>query len=39
MKILILYKTKNGSTGQYARWIAEEMNADISNIKSSNIDS
>lgn len=38
MKILILYKTKYGSTEQYARWIAEEVNADIYDVGSFNID-
>ena len=28
-KILVIYKTKYGSTEQYAKWIAEELNADI----------
>ena len=37
MKILILFKTKYGSTEQYARWIAEEVKADISDVESFNI--
>lgn len=39
MKLLILYKTKYGSTEQYAKWIAEEVDADISDIESFNINS
>ena len=39
MKLLILYKTKYGSTEQYAKWIAEEVKADISDIESFNINS
>lgn len=38
MKLLILYKTKHGSTEQYAKWIAEEVNADIFDVKSFNKD-
>ena len=37
MNILILYKTKYGSTGQYAKWIAEEVKADISDVESFDI--
>ncbi len=33
LKILILYRTKYGSTEQYARWIAEEVQADLVKIK------
>ncbi len=32
-KILILYRTKYGSTEQYARWIAEEVRADLVKIE------
>ena len=33
LKILILYRTKYGSTEQYARWIAEEIRADLVKIE------
>ncbi len=33
LKILILYRTKYGSTEQYARWIAEEVRADLVKIE------
>jgi len=39
MKLLILFKTKYGSTEQYAKWITEELNADISDVESFNINS
>jgi len=32
MKTLVLYKTKYGSTGQYAKWTAEELRADLADI-------
>jgi flavodoxin len=32
-KILVMYYSKNGSTKQYAEWIAEGLNADLRNIK------
>jgi len=38
MKLLILYKTKHGSTEQYAQWIAEEVNAEKSDVESFNKD-
>jgi menaquinone-dependent protoporphyrinogen IX oxidase len=38
MKLLILYKTKHGSTEQYAQWIAEEVNAEISDVEKFNKD-
>ena len=37
MNILILYKTKYGSSEQYAKWIAEEVKADISDVESFDI--
>ena len=39
MKLLVLYKTKYGSTEQYAKWIAEEVNADLSDVESFNANS
>lgn len=39
MKLLVLYKTKYDSTEQYAKWIAEEVNADISDVESFNVNS
>ncbi len=33
MKGLIVYKSKYGSTRQYAQWISEELNFDIADIK------
>jgi len=33
IKILILYHTKYGSTEQYAKWIAEEVQADLVKIE------
>jgi len=35
-KILILYRTKYGSTEQYAKWIAEEVRADLVKIQDFN---
>jgi len=32
-KILVLYRTKYGSTEQYAKWIAEEVRADLVKIE------
>jgi len=37
MSILILYKTKYGSTEQNAKWIAEEVKADIFDVESFDI--
>ena len=37
MNILILFRTKYGSTEQYAKWIAEEVNADIFDVESFDI--
>ena len=28
-KVVVIYKTKQGSTKQYAEWIAEEVKADL----------
>ena len=39
MKVLILYKTKYGSTEQYAKWIAEEVDAELTNVESFDINS
>lgn len=39
MKLLILYKTKYGSTKQYAKWIAEQVNAELSDVESFNVNS
>lgn len=33
-KVLVLYKSKYGSCEKYARWIAEDTGADISDISS-----
>jgi len=33
IKVLILYRTKYGSTEQYAKWIAEEVRADLVKIE------
>jgi len=38
MKTLILYKTRNGSTKQYAQWIKDEVrDADLGNIDNLNV--
>ena len=36
MKAVVIYKSKYGSTRQYAEWIAEELSADIFDAKSVN---
>lgn len=33
MKALVIYKSKYGSTKQYAEWIASSLNADVTSIK------
>jgi len=37
MKAIVIYKSKYGSTKQYAEWIAEELGADISEAKSTDV--
>ncbi len=36
MKAIVIYKSKYGSTKQYAEWIAEELSADLFDAKSVN---
>ena len=33
MKTLVVYTSQTGFTQRYAEWLAEEMNADIINLK------
>lgn len=37
MKTLVIYKSKTGFTRKYAKWIAEELSADISEVSKVNI--
>jgi menaquinone-dependent protoporphyrinogen IX oxidase len=37
-KILVLYKSKYGSTKKYAQWISEELNCDIESTDNAKID-
>ena len=36
MKILVAYKSKTGYTKQYAKWIAEELSAELKEVKKMN---